>query len=118
HDDLENLFQRLNQLGPKVLVITDGPRGAYASDGESRFKMPLYPDPAPPFERTGAGDAFSSTFVAAIMKGSNLEGALQWAPINAMSVVQKVGAQAGLLTEDQLGEYLQKAPEWYKPERF
>ena len=99
-------------------MITDGPKGAYASDGQSRFKMPPYPDPAPPFERTGAGDAFSSAFVAALIKGSNIEGALQWAPINSMSVVQKVGAQAGLLSEDEIGDLLQKAPEWYKPEPF
>ncbi len=118
HDDLNGLFDRLHQLGPKVVVITDGPDGAYASDGENRFKMPPYPDPAPPFERTGAGDAFSSAFVAAIAKGSNIEGALQWAPINSMSVVQKVGAQAGLLTQRGISELLEKAPEWYKPERF
>lgn len=118
HDDVLGLFERLHHLGPKVVVITDGPNGAYASDGKNRFKMPPYPDPAPPFERTGAGDAFSSTFVAALIKGSNIEGALQWGPINSMSVVQKVGAQAGLLSEGEIGEFLQKAPEWYKPEKF
>jgi hypothetical protein len=52
------------------------------------------------------------------MKGSNIEGALQWAPINSMSVVQQVGAQKGLLTEPQLAELLKKAPEWYKPQRL
>jgi sugar/nucleoside kinase (ribokinase family) len=52
------------------------------------------------------------------MKGSNLEGALQWAPINSMNVVQHVGAQEGLLTEKELTELLAKAPEWYKPTTF
>ena len=80
--------------------------------------MPLYPDPGPPVDRTGAGDAFASTFVAALAKGNTIEGALQWAPINSMSVVQKLGAQAGLLSEEQLERYLEQAPEWYKPERF
>ena len=118
YDNLHNLLDRLHNLGPQVVVITDGPKGAYASDGQNRLKMPPYPDPAPPFERTGAGDAFSSTFVAALIKGSNLEGALQWAPINSMNVVQHVGAQAGLLNQKELGELLQKAPHWYKPEKF
>ncbi|MDB5185879.1 MAG: putative Ribokinase [Candidatus Saccharibacteria bacterium] len=118
YDDIHDLFNRLHGLGARIICITDGPAGAYASDGENRFKMPPYPDPAPPFERTGAGDAFASTFVAAIMKGSNIEGALQWAPINSMNVVQHTGAQEGLLTEKQLGELLKNAPEWYKPERF
>jgi len=48
----------------------------------------------------------------------SLEEALRWAPINSMSVVQQVGAQAGLVSEKQLQEYLSKAPDWYKPERF
>ncbi len=117
-DNINDLFARLHKLGPKMVVITDGPAGAYASDGNQKLKMPPYPDPAPPFERTGAGDAFSSTFVAALAKGNSIEGALQWAPINSMSVVQKVGAQAGLLTEQEIGEWLQKAPSWYKPEPF
>lgn len=116
--DMHDLMNRLHGLGPKIIVITDGPAGAYASDGQSRLKMPPYPDPAPPKERTGAGDAFASTFVAAIIKGNTIEGALQWAPINSMNVVQNVGAQEGLLTEDQLEQYLKNAPEWYKPEPF
>jgi ribokinase len=118
HADLHDLFNHLHALGPKIVVITDGPDGAYASDGENRWKMPLYPDPGPPVDRTGAGDSFASTFVAALILGNTIEGALQWAPINSMSVVQAVGAQAGLLSEDKLNEWLRKAPEWYKPERF
>lgn len=117
-EDLHGLFDRLHALGCKIVVITDGPDGAYASDGNQRLKMPLYPDPAPPKERTGAGDAFASTFVAALAKGNSLEGALQWAPINSMSVVQQTGAQAGLLTEKELEEWLAKAPEWYKATPF
>ena len=118
HADVHDLINKLHEIGPKIVVVTDGPNGAYASDGENRFKMPLYPDPKPPFERTGAGDAFASTFVAALIKGNTIEGALQWAPINSMSVVQQVGAQKGLLDESQLSELLKKAPEWYKPTRF
>ncbi len=115
HEDIHDLFDHLHKLGPKVVVITDGPKGAYASDGQQRLKMPLYPDPAPPVDRTGAGDAFASTFVAAAAKGLSLHDALRWAPINSMSVVQKVGAQAGLLKEKELLEWLHKAPKSYEP---
>lgn len=118
HADIHDLLDKLHKLGPKIVVISDGHAGAYASDGTNRFKMPIYPDPKPPFERTGAGDAFTSTFVAAIMKGSTIDGALLWAPINAMSVVQKVGGQAGLLTVHQIDQYLRLAPSSYHPERM
>lgn len=118
YDNLHGLLDKLHALGPKIVIVTDGPAGAYASDGQNRLKMPPYPDPAPPFERTGAGDAFASTLVAAIIKGNTLEGALQWAPINSMNVVQHMGAQAGLLSEEELSELLKKAPAWYKAESF
>lgn len=118
HENIHDLLDKLHQLGPRIVVISDGHGGAYASDGVSRYKMPIYPDPKPPFERTGAGDAFTSTFVAAIMKGATIEGALLWAPINAMSVVQKVGARAGLLNIHQIDQYLRLAPSSYHPERM
>lgn len=118
YDDIHGLFDALHALGPKIICITDGPDGAYASDGSQRLRMPPYPDPNPPLERTGAGDAFTSTFVAALVRGNTIEGALQWAPINSMNVVQNVGAQEGLLSEKELDEYLRKAPEWYKPKSF
>lgn len=118
HADIHDLLDKLHKLGPKIVVISDGHAGAYASDGVNRYKMPIYPDLKPPFERTGAGDAFTSTFVAAIIKGADVEGALLWAPINAMSVVQKVGAQAGLLNVHQIDQYLRLAPSSYHPERI
>jgi ribokinase len=118
HEDIHDQFDKLHALGPKIVVITDGPNGAYASDGNERFSMPLYPDPAPPVDRTGAGDSFASTFVAALMKGNTVEGALQWAPINSMNVVQKVGAQAGLLSEEEIENYLKNSPDWYKPSQM
>jgi ribokinase len=115
HDDIHDLFDKLHALGPKVVVITDGPAGAYASDGKKRLQMPLYPDPSAPVDRTGAGDAFASTFVAAAAKGMTMEDALLWAPINSMNVVQKVGAQAGLLKEKELLQLLHHAPHNYRP---
>lgn len=118
HSDINDLIDKLHKLGPKIVVVTDGPKGSYASDGTNRYKMPNYPDPAPPFERTGAGDSFSSTFVAALMKGADIQGALLWAPINAMNVVQKTGAQAGLLTAFEIDHLLRKAPHGYHPSKL
>jgi sugar/nucleoside kinase (ribokinase family) len=56
--------------------------------------------------------------VAAIIKGYNLEAALELAPISSMNVVQYIGAQEGLLNENELLELLKKAPPEYKIENF
>lgn len=114
-DDIKKLLQGIASLGPKIAAITDGVRGAYAYDGKEMYSMRLYPDPKPPISRTGAGDAFSSTFTVALALGKDIKEALRWGPVNSMSVVQGIGAQAGLLTREKLEEYLVKAPEDYYP---
>jgi len=114
NSDVKVLFPKLHGLGPKIVVITDGPEGAYVSDGGKAFFMPSYPDPAPPFERTGAGDAFSTGFMAGLMAGLPIEEAIRWAPIESMSVVQYTGAQKGLLSKAKLLEYLKNAPAEYR----
>ncbi len=118
HEDVHDQLNKMHEVGIKVALVTDGPNGAYASDGNKRWWMPLYPDPAPPLERTGAGDAFASTFTAALMKGADVPSALLWAPINSMNVVQHVGAQEGLLSEEQLDYYLRNAPSNYHPKEM
>jgi ribokinase len=110
----KELLKGIYDLGPKNVVITDGPLGAYAFDGNEYLSLPIYPDPKEPYDRTGAGDAFASTVVIALIKGHNMAEALAWAGINSMSVTQDVGAQRGLLTETKLQEYLKNAPAEYK----
>ncbi len=114
HDSIRDLANGLHDLGPNIVVITDGPNGSYASYDWKLVTIPNYPDPAPPFDRTGAGDAFASTIVAALALGETMDTALTWAPINSMNVVQHLGAQAGLLPIQKIKDYLKKAPEDYK----
>ena len=112
--DPKTLMKGLASLGPKKVVMTDGFQGAYSYDPatDEAYFMPVYPHT--PVEATGAGDAFASTVVSALILGKTLHEALSWAPINSMSVVQQVGAQKGLLTREKLEEYLKNAPEEYK----
>ena len=116
-DDMEatELLPKIAALGPKIVVITDGSKGAYAYEDMETWFMPPYPDPKPPYERTGAGDAFASTFIAALALDLSLPQALSWGPINSMSVVQQVGAQKGLLKRADLEKFLKEAPEGYRP---
>jgi ribokinase len=117
-DHFPKLLKGLKDLGPRLPVITDGPKGAYVTDEQGvTWHMPMYPDPKEPVDRTGAGDSFSSTFTAAIALGKTPAEALAWGPINSMSVVQYIGAQAGLLTREKLEELLRDAPSNYAPKK-
>jgi sugar/nucleoside kinase (ribokinase family) len=117
--DLPTLLAKMSALGPKIVVITDGIRGAYAFDTikNEKWFVPCYPG-EPAYERTGAGDAFSSTVVAALALGESLETALLWAPVNAMSVTLFVGAQKGLLSQEKIKEFLANAPEGYRLQKI
>lgn len=111
--DLPTLLLGISLLGPKVTCITDGKDGSYMRYKDENYFLPIYPDPMPPLERTGAGDAFASTFAAAIVSGVDPVEALRWGPINSMNVVQYIGAQKGLLKKKDIENMLEKAPADY-----
>ncbi|OGI59528.1 hypothetical protein A2814_03295 [Candidatus Nomurabacteria bacterium RIFCSPHIGHO2_01_FULL_38_19] len=116
--DVLKLSQGIMKLGPKMVSISDGPNGAYFYDGNDLWHLPIYPDIAPALDRTGAGDAFSSTFTAALALDKTPLEAFAWGPINSMSVVQEIGAQKGLLSREKLEEYLKNAPADYKARKI
>ncbi len=112
--DIKKLMADIRELGPKIAVVTDGRNGASIMTNDGAWFAPMYPDPAPPISRTGAGDATSSTTVAYIVLGLPPQEALLRGLINAMSVVQGVGAQKGLLTREKIEEWYAKRPADFK----
>ena len=112
------LAQMMRARGPKIAVITDGPNGAYAANGNATWHIPMYPDPTPPIDRTGAGDAFASTVTSYMALGMSIDEALLRGPINSMSVVQYVGAQEGLLSREKLEALLKEAPREYRARKI
>src|SRR3989338_5996515 len=95
-----DLLSRIHLLGPKTVVITDGANGSYVSDGNRNLKIGIFPTKL--VEKTGAGDAYASGFMAAIISRMPLEEAMTWGAINAASVIVETGTQNGLLTKEQL----------------
>lgn len=113
-EDTKKLMEGIRALGPKIVVITDGRNGASIRTNDGAWHMPMYPDPKPPVERTGAGDATSSTTIAYIIKGLPPQEALLRGLINSAYVVQEVGAQKGLLTPERIEELFAKRPTDFK----
>jgi len=109
--DITLLLAGMRKLGPATAVITDGREGSYTMDASgAAWHAPMYPDPAPPLERTGAGDATASTTIAYLSKGLPLQEAILRGHINSMSVVQEIGAQRGLLSHEKIEEWYGKRP--------
>lgn len=100
HADYETLLLKLRELTPGIVVITDGENGSYVLGGNKSYKEPAHKSKV--LETTGAGDAYGSTFVAAIIKGYGTKHAMKLAAENAASVVSFLGAQKGLMTFREL----------------
>jgi sugar/nucleoside kinase (ribokinase family) len=78
------------------MVLTDGPGGSYASDGQVIYYAGQYKK-VKVVDRLGAGDAFCSGFTAGIARGWGIEAALTLASANSTSVVGTIGAKTGIL---------------------
>lgn len=102
----KELLMALSGLGPKVSVITDGGNGAYVFDGHKFLHCGIMPMDA--YERTGAGDAFGSGFLSAVIKGKTVAEALVWGTVNSASVIGYVGAQKGLLKEEDMEIWVER----------
>lgn len=102
----KELLSALANLGPKTCVITDGGAGAFLYDGAKYLKVGVLP--VDPYERTGAGDAFGSGFLSAVIKGKSFEEALLWGTVNSSSVIGYVGPQKGLVREKDMAEWLKR----------
>ncbi len=109
-DDFRSLLDGVRELGPHIALITDGRKGAYVSDGMQYIFLGIIEE-APRNEATGAGDSFSSAFTAALQHGKSLGEAMLWGQAQASSVIQKVGPQAGLLSQAELEAILAKYPD-------
>jgi ribokinase len=80
----------------KVVIVSDGPHGAIATDGETIVEAGMYED-VPVVDRTGGGDAFGSGFLSQYAQGKSLKESMIFASANSTSVVTKIGAKEGIL---------------------
>lgn len=109
HDDLDNeefLVKKICSMGPKIAAVTDGARGAWACDGHGVVHRPGVKVDVK--DTTGAGDAFSSGFLAAHLEGKDLEECLKWGVANSSHSVKFYGAIDGLLNRDEIRQEMEK----------
>jgi len=90
-----SFYDKLKLFSPLV-AITNGRLGAKILTPTETLFSPIIN--THPIDETGAGDAFGSAFVAALMQNFSLEQCLSWGIHNSASVVSALGAKAGILT--------------------
>lgn len=109
-NDLE-LLTAMRGLGAKIAVMTDGPKGSYAFDGETAWFHETL-EPTRVVERTGCGDSYATGFLAAMHYGKSVAEAMTWGTVNAAGVLQKIGPQDGLQTKEQILKVIKQRPKF------
>ncbi|HEY6737188.1 MAG TPA: carbohydrate kinase family protein [Candidatus Saccharimonadia bacterium] len=99
-DNLADTVARAHGTCPYV-VGTNGPTGSYAAIAGRLYQAGAY-QKVKVVDRTGAGDAFGSGFVAALAKGLPVEDALSLGSANATGVVAQFGAKTGILKTSRI----------------
>ena len=101
----DKIFRIFDEHVDGLAVMTDGANGVSVSNGQTVFQAGVFPK-KDIIDRTGAGDAFGSGFVSALLRvGSGkqfsdvvIENAIRLGSANATSVIEYIGAQKGILT--------------------
>lgn len=105
--NVETLLKGLQQCGPRMVIITNGRKGLYALKSNVIYSLTKTPN-VKIVHTAGAGDAFTSGFLAGLIKQYSFEDALRLGQVNASSVIQHVGAKNGQLTEKEARAMIKK----------
>jgi sugar/nucleoside kinase (ribokinase family) len=103
------MLEAIHRLGPKTVVMTDGTHGSYAFDGNRFLRTGILSMPV--VDRTGAGDGYGATLMAALQLGRPLQVAMAWGTVMAAHVVGVFGATPGLMRRRRLQAAVSLHPE-------
>lgn len=98
--NLQTFFKEMLAAGPHTVVVTNGADGIYAAHKNMIYYHPSIKTKI--VSTLGAGDAFGSCFVGSIENGLSIENAIRAGVLNSSSVIQHIGAKAGLLDAQTL----------------
>lgn len=106
NESAQTLINALLGIGVKEVVITDGPRGAFAGNTPGVWAMPAYDVPI--VSKTGAGDSFSAGYIAAKILGHDIPTSLIWGTANSCSVLGHFGVEEGQLNIKGMKKMIEK----------
>ena len=109
----KEIFKKIEKFRKGIIIMTKGKKGASVFSGDFLYQVKTFPSKV--LDRTGAGDAFASGFLAGIYflqkkypeffekkiylkKPEILIEPIKFASANATSVVENLGAKTGILS--------------------
>lgn len=103
-EDAERAARKLQERGPKRVILTLGERGSLVLDGEQMWHAPAVKVKA--VDSTGAGDAFVGSLAVFLGEGLGLNDAVRRANAVAALSVTKIGTQVSFPKRQEADEFL------------
>ena len=109
----KEIFKKLDKAIDGIAIMTEGNKGVMVSDGKFIYSAGIFKGKS--VDRTGAGDAFASGFVAGLIQKNSkilnpkshilnsevIKYAIRLGSANATSVIEKIGATKGILNRKE-----------------
>lgn len=105
-EDLDAAVGDALSLGPRLMVIKRGPRGASLIDESGITHVPGFR--VDPVNTVGAGDSFASAFINRSLLGWEPGEATQFANAAGAITVTRHGCSAALPTEEEVSSFLER----------
>jgi len=106
---ISSQHKKLEEMGVKMSVITNGKNGSSVYSNGEIFQVGLLDENLPIRDKTGAGDSHSAGFLAGIFYNKSIKESLLWGTINSAYCLTEIGAVNGLLVKKEIEEKLKTA---------
>jgi len=93
-DDIWEAGEAALDLGPSIVVQTEGADGSYTVTREERFHMPAFPVQV--LDTTGAGDVFHGAYIVGLLQGWNLRQITAFSTAVSAIKCTKLGGRVGV----------------------
>lgn len=101
-NDNEDFSEKVRRY-PNKLIVTNGEKGVFHSDGHKVINTPSIPTEV--VDTTGAGDTFAGAFAVGIAEGKSVQESIKIGIKAASFAISKQGAQTGMPNRKDLESY-------------
>jgi ribokinase len=108
-EESELVGGKIAKWGPEIVIVTDGANPFFCYAKNKKYQIFPHKD-IQVVERTGAGDAFASGFIASFIKTGEIKNSLQIGVANSESVVRHKGSTNVILSWKKAISEIKKNP--------
>ena len=104
--DVRDVGRTILDMGPSIVVQTDGENGSYTTTRDDHFHTPAFPVDV--VDTTGAGDVFHGAFIVGLLKGWDLRTTATFSAAVSALKCTKLGGRNGIPLFGQVLSFLRE----------